>query len=102
MYAIRSYYESAVAAVADSVIVLDQPELAGYQPEVYLAAVQQVGSRVEPRAVLLGNDTASLLSEELAPVTPLERRLAPLLDIDVDVDTDALTVRVTAASYNFV
>jgi electron transfer flavoprotein alpha subunit len=55
---------SAVAAVADSVIVLDQPELADYQPDLYLAAVQQVCSRIEPRAVLLGNDTASL---ELTP-----------------------------------
>jgi len=56
-------------------------------------AAKQIASGV----FVSGRTTASLLSEELAPVTPLERRLAPLLDIDVDVDTDALTVRVTAA-----
>jgi electron transfer flavoprotein alpha subunit len=51
---------SAVAAVADSVTVLGQPELADYQPELYLAALQQACERLGPAAVLLGSDTASL------------------------------------------
>jgi len=51
---------SAVAAVADTVTLLDQPELADYQPELYLAALQQVCRQLDPAAVLLGSDSASL------------------------------------------
>lgn len=51
---------SAVAAVVDRVTLLDQAELAEYQPEAYLAAAEQVCRRLEPRAILFGNDTASL------------------------------------------
>ena len=51
---------SAVAAVADTVTVLDQPELADYQPELSLAALQQACGQLDPAAVLLGSDTASL------------------------------------------
>jgi electron transfer flavoprotein alpha subunit len=51
---------SAVTSVADAVTVLDQPELADYQPELYLAALQQACEQVDPAAVLLGSDTASL------------------------------------------
>jgi electron transfer flavoprotein alpha subunit len=55
---------SGVAAVADAVIVADQPELADYQPESYLAAFEQTCRQLEPAAVLLGNDTVGL---ELTP-----------------------------------
>jgi len=51
---------SAVAAVADTVTLLDQPELADYQPELCLAALQQVCRQLDPAAVLLGSDSASL------------------------------------------
>ena len=51
---------SAVTSVADAVTVLDQPELADYQPELYLAALQQACEQLDPAAVLLGSDTASL------------------------------------------
>ena len=50
---------SQTARFADSVFVLDQTELAEYQPETYLNAVKQIGERVNPFAVLLGNDTYS-------------------------------------------
>jgi electron transfer flavoprotein alpha subunit len=51
---------SAVAGIADAVTVVDQPELADYQPELYLAALQQACGSLDPAAVLLGSDTASL------------------------------------------
>jgi electron transfer flavoprotein alpha subunit len=50
---------SRTARFADSVFVLDQTELAEYQPETYLNAVKQIGERVNPFAVLLANDTYS-------------------------------------------
>jgi len=53
-----------VAAVADSVLVADQPELSEYQPEICLNALTAICGELNPRAVLLGNDT---YSQELAP-----------------------------------
>ena len=69
---------SAVAAAADTVTVLDQPELGEYQPELILAALHQACEKLDPAAVLLGSDTASLeltarlaaLHEEGVPGTP--------------------------------
>ena len=86
---------SAVAAVADTVTVLDQPELADYQPELYLAALQQACEQLDPAAVLLGSDTASL---------ELTARLAARLGGSPMSDGTALTVvgdavRVTRSAY---
>lgn len=55
---------SALASLADAIIVADQPELAEYQPETYLQALTQIGREVSTGAVLLSNDT---YSQELAP-----------------------------------
>jgi len=86
---------SAVAAVADTVTVLDQPELADYQPELCLAALQQACEQLNPAAVLLGSDTASL---------ELTARLAARLDGSPMSDGSALSVadgaiRVTRSAY---
>src|SRR5215216_3403498 len=48
-----------VAHVADTVSVADQAELREYQPETYLSALAQVCRELNPRAVLLANDTYS-------------------------------------------
>ncbi|HEY0406281.1 MAG TPA: electron transfer flavoprotein subunit alpha/FixB family protein [Pyrinomonadaceae bacterium] len=53
-----------VARVADAVIIADQAELAEYQPETCLAALARLCGELQPRAVLLSNDT---YSQELAP-----------------------------------
>lgn len=53
-----------VARVADAVIVADQSELAEYQPETCLSALASLCKELQPRAVLLANDT---YSQELAP-----------------------------------
>src|SRR5262245_1852182 len=50
---------SALTRIADVVTVAQQPALAAYQPETYLAALTHLCSEVSPRAVLLGNDTYS-------------------------------------------
>jgi electron transfer flavoprotein alpha subunit len=86
---------SAVAAVADTVTVLDQPELADYQPELSLAALQQACKQLGPAAVLLGSDTASL---------ELTGRLAARLGGSPMSDGTALAVadgaiRVTRSAY---
>jgi electron transfer flavoprotein alpha subunit len=54
----------AAAAVADTVIVADHAPLAEYNPETCLTALAALGKRLQPGAVLLGNDT---YSQELAP-----------------------------------
>ena len=50
----------AVAEVSDQVVLAGQPELAEYQPELYLVALQQMVAPLDPAAVLLGSDTASV------------------------------------------
>src|SRR3989442_100242 len=55
---------SEVAGVVDSATVVDQAELAEYQPELCLSALTKLCGDLSPRAVLLGNDA---YSQELAP-----------------------------------
>src|SRR4051812_1607638 len=79
-----------LARVTDGVVIADQAELREYQPETYLNALAQVCRELNPRAVLLANDT---YSQELAP------RLAHRLGgsaagdcVEVRVEGDALRV----------
>lgn len=53
-----------LARVADAVTIADQAGLAEYQPETCLTALARLCGELQPRAVLLGNDT---YSQELAP-----------------------------------
>lgn len=53
-----------VARIADSVIVVDQAEMAEYQPETYLNALTQLCRELTPRAVLFSNET---YSQEIVP-----------------------------------
>jgi electron transfer flavoprotein alpha subunit len=55
---------SAAAAIADKVLVVDHPLVAEYHPENYLNALASVCKPIAPAAVLLGNDT---YSQELTP-----------------------------------
>lgn len=55
---------TAIASVADAVSILEHPLLADYQAELYLEALTQTLSPINPQAVLMGNDT---YSQELAP-----------------------------------
>lgn len=56
--------KAALAGVVDRVLVADDPELAEYQPELYLATLQQLAGGVDTAAVLLGGD---FYSQELTP-----------------------------------
>lgn len=55
---------SSLAGVAGEVLHVDAPELAEYQPEVFLGVCEQLCRQLAPRAVLFGNDT---YSQELVP-----------------------------------
>ena len=60
---------------ADRIIVVDDPQLAAYSPEPYVAALQEVIAAEQPRAVLIG---ATSIGWDLAPL--LSARLdAPLV-----------------------
>ena len=79
-----------IARIADAVTIADQTELAEYQPETCLRALAHLSVELQPRAVLLTNDT---YSQELAP------RLAHRLGgsavgdgVEVRVAGDALRV----------
>ena len=86
---------AAVAGITDAVTVVDQPKLADYQPELYLAALCQACGLHDPAAVLLGGDTTSL---------ELTARLAARLGGSPMSDATALSVadgaiRVTRSAY---
>ena len=84
-----------VARVADAVVVADQAVLGEYQPETYLSALAQVCGELQPRAVLLGNDT---YSQELAP--RLAHRLGGSAAGDgVEVSVEGNTIRVGRQVY---
>ena len=53
-----------VAHVADSVLVVDQAEMAEYQPETCLNVLTELCRSLEPRAVLFSNET---YSQEIVP-----------------------------------
>jgi electron transfer flavoprotein alpha subunit len=53
-----------VARIADSVTVVDQAEMAEYQPETYLNVLTQLCRELTPRAVLFSNET---YSQEIVP-----------------------------------
>jgi electron transfer flavoprotein alpha subunit len=55
---------SGAAAVADRVLVADEPALADYDPETYLSALAALIKPIAPGAVLLGSDS---YSQELTP-----------------------------------
>lgn len=86
---------SAVAGVADTVTVVENPELADYQPELYLAAFEQACGQLDAAAILLGSDTTSL---------ELTARLAARLGGSPMSDATAMsfaegTIRVTRSAY---
>jgi electron transfer flavoprotein alpha subunit len=87
--------KNGVAAVADSVTAADDPRLAEYQPELYLAALEQMCQAAAPAAVLLGSDVPSL---------ELTARLAARLGGSPMSDGTALSaengsIRVTRSAY---
>lgn len=53
-----------LSGVVDRVIMADQPELGEYQPEVALAALEEICAGLDVSAVLLGSELAA---QELAP-----------------------------------
>lgn len=84
-----------VSGVADAVLVADFPELAEYQPEIYLTALHKICEGLDPQAILLGNETYS--QEVMA-------RLAHRLGGSAASDAQGLSVegefvRVTRSAY---
>ena len=84
-----------VAEVADAVIVADQPELADYQPESYLAAFEHICRQLEPAAVLLGSDTVGL---ELTPRLAARLGGSPMSD-GTGLSVADGTIRVSRSAY---
>ncbi len=80
-----------VARVADTVIVVDQAELAEYQPEICLNGLARLCGELRPRAVLLANDT---YSQEIAPRLAYRLGGSAVGDaVEVGVAGEALRVR---------
>ena len=55
----------AVAGAADRIVLMDDPQLAGYSPEPFLAALHEVVAAEGPRAVLIG---ATSIGWDLGPL----------------------------------
>lgn len=80
-------------AAADRVVLVDDPRLAAYAPEPYLAALHEVTAAEQPRAVLIGGTS---IGWDLAPL--LAARLdAPLVTGCKEIHADGAGLRVTAS-----
>jgi len=78
---------------ADRIILVDDPQLAGYSPEPHLAALQEVIAAEQPRAVLVG---ATSIGWDLAPL--LSARLdVPLVTGCKAVRADGADLHVTVS-----
>jgi electron transfer flavoprotein alpha subunit len=79
-----------VALVADQVLVADLPALADYDPELWAAAVAQIATEGEARAVLIGGSRSG---REYSPRVAIKLN-APLLEdvISLKESGDALIV----------
>ncbi len=87
--------KTGAAAVADTVVVAENAELAEYNPETSLAALTALCQQLAPKAVLLGNDT---YGQELA--ARLAHRLGGSAAGDaVEVTTAGDSLRVTRGVY---
>jgi electron transfer flavoprotein alpha subunit len=87
--------DSHVAALAgaDRILRVDDPRLASYSPEPYLAVLEDVVAAERPRAVLIG---ATSIGWDLAPM--LSARLgAPLVTGCKQIQADGEALRVTAS-----
>jgi electron transfer flavoprotein alpha subunit len=81
--------------IADTVVLIEDALLGEYHPENFLTALTTVCKRLQPKAVLLGNDT---YSQELAP--RLAHRLGGSAAGDaVEVASDGGPLRVTRGVY---
>jgi electron transfer flavoprotein alpha subunit len=78
---------------ADRIVLVDDPQLAAYSPEPFLAALQEVVAAEKPRAVLIG---ATSIGWDLGPL--LSARLgAPLVTGCKAVQPDGDALRVTTS-----
>ncbi len=85
-------YAAALAA-ADRIVLVDDPLLAAYSPEPFVAALQEVVAAEQPRAVLIG---ATSIGWDLAPL--LAARLGlPLVTGGKAIQPDDDALRVTAS-----
>lgn len=85
----------AVAGAADSVTVVDQPELLEYQPEPTLASLHQVCTPLEPAAVLFDGDIAGV---ELTARLAARLGGSPMSDA-TGLDVVDGRIRVTRSAY---
>ena len=82
--AIGEVARQAIAAGADTAYVVDNPQLAVYEPDAYLQAMTQAVEKANPAIIILGQDD---LGRDLAP------RLAFKLDTAVTMDCVALALK---------
>jgi len=82
-------------SAADRIVIIDDPQLAAFSPEPYLAVLQSVTASESPRALLMGSTSIGL---DLAPL--LGARLnVPVLCGCRAVQAEGDTLRVTASFY---
>jgi electron transfer flavoprotein alpha subunit len=80
-------------AAADRIVVADDPRLAAYAPEPYVAALAEVIAAEQPRAVLIG---ATSIGWDVAPLLAA-RLAAPLVTGCKAMQADGDAIQVTAS-----
>jgi electron transfer flavoprotein alpha subunit len=87
-----AHYAPSLGA-ADRIVLVNDPHLAAYAPEPYLAALEEVVVAEQPRAVLIGGTS---IGWDLAPMLSA-RRNAPLVTGCKTVQADGEELTVTAS-----
>jgi len=79
-----------IAQGADKVIVIDNPELKDYQPDVYLSVLQSAVNQLKPQIIIMGQtDTGREVAARLAFRLNTETTL-DCIDLSIDADSKRL------------
>jgi len=94
---VKGLGQEAVAFGADKVYVIDDPLLENYQPDAYVAVVENVVKQVNPRILLMGQTS---VGRDLAPRLAFRLDAAVSMDcVELEIDADSKLLLQTRPVY---
>jgi len=94
---ISSLAQQAIAAGADKVYIVDDPQLKDYQPDAYFSVLEKVAKQIKPQIVIMGQTDTG---RELAPRLAYRLGTAATLDcVDLAIDPDTKRLLQTKPVY---
>jgi len=94
---VKGLAQEAIAFGADKVYVVDDPLLQNYQPDAYVAVMENVAKQANPRIVLMGQTS---MGRDLAPRLAFRLGTAVSMDcVELDIDADSKLLLQTRPVY---